>query len=109
MCISLPPALPPAPTIITPINYTNASFTIEWSETPRGCEMVNSFEPRISPNDLSCVMSGMTYTCSYSETNLGQMYTFTVSALNCGIQRGGEASVSVNLQGTCMWTNYVLC
>jgi len=27
------------------------------------------------------------------------MYTFTVSALNCGTQRGEEANISVNLQG----------
>ena len=44
-------------------------------------------------------MSGMAYTCLYSGTHLGQMYTFIVSALNCGTQRGQEANVTVNLQG----------
>ena len=61
--------------------------------------MVDGFDPQISPSDLSCVRSGMTYTCSYNETDLGQTYTFTVSALNCGTQRGEEANVTVDLQG----------
>ena len=108
MYISLPLDPPPPPTIITPISFTvGASFTMEWSEPPGSCEMIDSFDPQISPNDLNCMMNGMTYTCSYSEANLGETYTFTVLALNCGTQRGEEASVSVNLQG--MSPHSVLC
>jgi len=108
MCISLSLDPPPPPTIITPISFTaGLSFTVEWSEPPGSCEMIDSFDPQISPNDLSCMMNGMTYTCSYNETHLGQTYTFTVSALNCGTQRGEEASVSINLQG--MSPHSVLC
>ena len=40
-----------------------------------------------------------TVTCSYNETHLGQMYTFSVAALNCDIQRGDEATITINLQG----------
>ena len=40
-----------------------------------------------------------TVTCSYNRTHLGQMYTFTVVALNCGTQRGDEATITINLQG----------
>ena len=91
-------APPPAPVIT--VNFTaGTNFTTKWSDPPGSCEIIDSFDPQISPNGLSCVMNGMNYTCSYSETHLGQTYNFTVSALNCGTQRGGEASVSVNLQG----------
>ena len=100
-------APPPVP-VITAVSFTTGtSFTIEWSEPPGSCEMVDGFDPQLSPNDLSCMMSGMTYTCFYSRAHLGQTYTFIVSALNCDTQRGEEASVSVNLQG--MSPHSVLC
>ena len=103
-CASAPPPTP----AITAVSFTaGTSFMIEWSESAGSCEMVDGFDPQLSPNDLSCMMNGMTYICSYRETHLGQMYTFTVSALNCGIQRGEEASVSINLQG--MLHHSVLC
>jgi len=91
-------APPPAPAIAAVGFNAATSFTTEWSEPSGSCEMSDSFGPQISPNDLRCTMNGMTYTCSYSEAHLGQMYTFTVSAFNCGTQRGEEASVSVNLR-----------
>ena len=100
VCISLPLAPPPVPTIIKPISFSAImSFTVEWSEPPGSCEMVDSFDPQISPSDLSCMMNGMTYTCSYSETHLGQMYNFTVSALNCGTQRGDVNHTEIVMQG----------
>ena len=100
MYISLPPDPPPVPTITTPITFTaGTDFTVEWSEPPGSCEMVDGFVPQISPNDLSCMMSGMTYTCSYNETHLGQTYNFTVSAFNCGTQRGDINCTEIVLQG----------
>ena len=40
-----------------------------------------------------------TATCSYNRAHLGQTYTFSVAALNCGTQRGDEDSITINLQG----------
>ena len=99
MCVSLPLAHPLAPTITTVSFTAGAAFTVGWSETPGSCEILDSFHPQISPSDLSCMMSGMIYTCSYSETHLGQVYTFTVSALNCGTQRADVNHTEIVLQG----------
>ena len=98
--VFLSPAPPPAPTI-TDVSFTaGVSFTVEWSETSGSCETVDNFTFNITPNDLSCTRSTMTtVTCSYSRTHLGQMYTFSVAALNCGTQRGDEATITINLQG----------
>ena len=98
--VFLSPAPPPAPTI-TDVSFTaGVSFTVEWSETSGSCETVDGFTFNITPNDLSCTRSTMTtVTCSYNRTHLGQMYTFTVAALNCGTQRGDEATITINLQG----------
>ena len=98
--VSVPPDPPPAPTI-TIVSFTDdVSFTVEWSETPGSPETVDNFTFNITPNDLSCTRSTMTaVTCSYNRTHLGQMYTFTVAALNCGTQRGDEATITINLQG----------
>ena len=96
----LSPAPPPAPTITGVRFAAGESFTVEWRETPGSCETVDGFTFNITPNDLSCTSSSMTMvTCSYSETRLGQTYTFSVAALNCDTQRGDEATSTVNLQG----------
>ena len=95
--VFLSPAPPPAPTI-TDVSFTaGVSFTVKWSETSGSCETVDDFAFNITPNDLSCTRSTMT--CSYNRTHLGRMYTFTVAALNCGTQRGDEATITINLQG----------
>ena len=98
--VFLSPAPPPAP-VITFFSFTaGVSFTVEWSETPGSCETVDGFTFNITPNDLSCTRSTMTtVTCSYNRTHLGQMYTFSVAALNCDIQSGDEATITINLQG----------
>ena len=99
-CVFLPPAPPPAPNI-TGVRFTaGVRVTVEWKKTPGSCETVDDFTFNITPNDLSCTRSTMTtVTCSYNRTHLGQMFTFTVAALNCDIQRGDEATITINLQG----------
>ena len=98
--VSLPPALPSAPTITDVSFTTGVSFTVEWTETPGSCETVDGFTVNITPNDLSCTRSSRTtVTCSYNRTHLGQRYTFSVATLNCDTQRGNEATRTVNLQG----------
>ena len=99
------PGHPPAPTI-TDVSFTaGVSFTVEWSESPGSCETVDGFSVNITPNDLSCTRSSMTtVTCSYNETHLGQMYTFSVAALNCDTQRGDEATRTLDLQGMSLTT-----
>ena len=94
------PASPPTPTI-TDVSFTaGVSFAVKWSETSGSCETVDGFAFNITPDYLSCTRSTMTtVTCSYNRTHLGQMYTFSVAALNCGTQSGDEATITINLQG----------
>ena len=97
--IFLPPAPPPAPYIIDVGFIAEGRFSVEWMEA-RGSQMVNGFTFSTTPTGLSCRNNSMTtVTCSYNESNLGQTYTFTVAALNCGTQKGNEASHRIHLRG----------
>ena len=98
--IFLPPAPPPAPHILDVGYPTNVSFSVEWMEAP-GSQMVNGFTFNVTPDGLSCTMNRVTktVTCFYNETHLCQTYIFTVAALNCGTQKGHEASHRMHLKG----------
>ena len=97
--ISLPPGPPPVPEIPT-VNITDCvSFTVEWRETPGSSEVVDNFTFRITPH-LDCIRDSMTTaTCSYNQADWGKIYTYAVSALNCGNQSGNEVTGRIRLEG----------
>ena len=67
--------------------------------------MVDGFDFSITPNDLHCTVNSMTATCLYDVTHWGQIYTFSIAALNCGSQRGNESTNRVLLEGMSLTIN----
>ena len=88
---------PPQAPEIRAVRFTADNFTVEWQA--RG-ESADNFTFDITPNDFYCTRSSLTTaTCPYSRVNQGQVYIYTVAALNCGSQRGDESTGRVELQG----------
>ena len=67
--------------------------------------MVDGFSFNITPNDLHCTVNSMIATCPYDVTHWGQMYTYSIAALNCGNQRGYKATGRVQLKGMSLTNN----
>ena len=98
--ISLPLDPPPVPQIHSVRFAAGVSFTVEWRKPPGSSEVIDNFTFRINPNDLVCIKDSMTTaTCSYNEAHWGRIYTYAVSALNCGNQSGSEVTGRIELQG----------
>ena len=67
--------------------------------------MVDGFNFSITPSDLHCTVNSMTATCLYDMSHWGQIYTYSIAALNCGNQRGFKATGRVQLRGMSLTNN----
>ena len=85
-------------------------FIIQWSrETVASLVTIDGYNIQVDglddlcgdPNTLQFVTTEQ-YVCSnWSSSSFGQIYTFTVSAINCGIQVGSNSQlIRVTIPGT---------
>ena len=100
--ISLPPAPPQSPEIISQsVDFGDSSFAVTW----RSRDVVDGFDFSITPSDLHCTVNSMTATCLYNMSHWGRIYNYTVAALNCDTQRGNESTNRVLLEGMSLTIN----
>ena len=101
---------PPGPPMQAPkirgVSFTANSFTVEWSGTPGSGDIVDNFTFNIFPDDLQCTRNSLTTaTCPYSKKHQGEIYNYTVAALNCDTQRGSESTSRVLVEGMSLTIN----
>lgn len=104
--MNISPLGPPQAPEIRAVRFTADGFTVEWSGTQARGEIADNFTFDITPNDFQCIRNSLTTaTCPYNRAHQGRVYIYTVAALNCGSQRGGESTGRVELQGMSLTIN----
>ncbi len=78
-----------------------AEVSLSWSPSFTSQHAVERYRVSVSPNPSSCSCDQVSPSEDYSCSGLvpGQMYNFTVSAINCGGQEGEDKTFFITLNG----------